>query len=266
MLPKTLDQAMPQTEPVLRTREDKANQKRKDEEHRTRRKDYLNHLGRCIPSWEKLTRPRILKKAVEYIQELLNPDVVVKSPEKLSTIHFKDIKEEKVYKRMKNEEYRMAMNEGYNLLRKWVPGTATSSRVEVLKKTVKYIEELQQRSAMKKREKRLKKQEKNIQEIEHKKKELETSQKAINTSPREPHSSPSEAEVVLARDPTGVSKRKITTMDAAVQTTSEAEWVTLDEVGSPEEKLPEFIPDEELLESRIPDFNSMEDFRQWIEL
>jgi hypothetical protein len=118
---------------------------------------------------------------------------------------------------------------------------------------VKYIKELENKIN--------EKESKRVKELQKKIKELETSQTAINTAPREPNSSPSEPEVVLASDPTGASKRKITTMDAAVQTTSEAEWVTLDEVGSPE-----FNPDEELLASGIPDFNSMEDFTQWIEL
>jgi hypothetical protein len=51
-------------------------------------------------------------------------------------------------------------------------------------------------------------------------------------------------------------RKTSSTMDAAVQTTSEAESAT------PEEELPE----EELLASGIPEFNSMEDFRQWLEL
>jgi hypothetical protein len=37
------------------------------------------------------------------------------------------------------------MKKGYNLLQKWVPGTAKSSRTEILKKTVKYIQELEKK-------------------------------------------------------------------------------------------------------------------------
>jgi hypothetical protein len=52
-------------------------------------------------------------------------------------------------------------------------------------------------------------------------------------------------------------RKTSSTMDAAVQTTSEAEEELL---GSPEEELLA-SPEEEL-----PEFNSMEDFRKWLEL
>jgi hypothetical protein len=67
---------------------------------------------------------------------------------------------------------------------------------------------------------------------------------------------------VVASTPTGASMRKTSsTMDAAVQTTSEAESVTPEEelLGSPEEEL--LASGEEL-----PEFNSMIDFRKWLEL
>jgi predicted RNase H-like nuclease (RuvC/YqgF family) len=161
---------------------------------------------------------------------------------------------------------------------KWVPGTTRSSRPEILKKTVNYIKKIQNKEKeiekAKKTEKYIKKLENKIKELEKellkkkvnyieelqkKIKELETSQTVIDRPPREPHSSPmdiSEPEVVL--DPTGAS-----TMD--VRTTSEAESVTPEEVGSAEEELLANL-EEELLASGIPDFNSMEDFIQWLEL
>ena len=171
--------------------------------------------------------------------------------------------------------YRKDISSGFNLLIKWVPGTETLIRGEILIETVNYIKKLQnelkevKEESLKNKIKELKKESKRVKELQKKIKELETSQTAIDTvsASREPHSSPSEPEVVktFASTPTGASMRKTSsTMDAAVQTTSEAESAT------PEEELPEeellVSPDEELLASGIPEFNSMEDFRQWLEL
>jgi hypothetical protein len=74
-------------------------------------------------------------------------------------------------------------------------------------------------------------------------------------------------------------KKTSFTMDAAVQTTSEAESVTPEEVGSPEEELlasPEekmellVRPEEEMeLLARVeelPEFNSVEDLTKWLEM
>jgi hypothetical protein len=89
-----------------------------------------------------------------------------------------------------------------------------------------------------------------IQELQKKIKELET-----------PQTHPSEPEVVL--DPTGAS-----TMD--VRTTT-PEWVTLEEELPAEEILANLEEEllanleEELLASELPDFNSMEDFTQWLD-
>ena len=140
--------------------------------------------------------------------------------------------------------YRKDISSGFNLLKKWVPYTEMLIRGEILIETVNYIKKLQNEI------KEVKKRVKYIKELEHKEnyiKELQKKIKELETPPREPH--PSEPEVVL--DPTGASTTS--TMDV---TTTTPEWVTLDEVGSPADEL--------LLE--IPDFNSMEDFTQWIEL
>jgi hypothetical protein len=132
-------------------------------------------------------------------------------------------KEVKEYSRRKNEEYRHELNSDFNLLRECVPGMKYLTRPKLLKKTVNYIQELQKKI-----------------------KELETSQ-----SPRVPQSSPSEPAVVKTFAITLM--KKITTMDAAVQTTSETESESQESLlASPEEKLPEF--------------NTIEEFGQWLKM
>jgi hypothetical protein len=110
--------------------------------------------------------------------------------------------DKKEYQKRKNEEYRQELNSDFNLLREWLPGTTKSSRTKLLKKTVNYIQELQKKI-----------------------KELETSQ----TPQREPY--PSEPVKTFAI----TLMKKITTMDAAVQTTSED--MTPEEVGRAEKEL-----------------------------
>ena len=119
-------------------------------------------------------------------------------------------KEMKEYSRRKNEEYRHELNSDFNLLRECVPGIKYLTRTKLLKKTVNYIQELQKKI-----------------------KELETSQRAIDTDSarREPHSSPSEPVKTFAI----TLMKKNTTMDAAVQTTSED--MTPEEVGRAEKEL-----------------------------
>jgi hypothetical protein len=150
-------------------------------------------------------------------------------------------KEARENRRRTCRSYRKDISSGFNLLKKWVPGTKELIRPEILIETVNYIKKLE--NEIKEVKKESKKRVNYIEELEKKIKELET-------PPREHH--PSEPEVVL--DPTGVSS----TMD--VRTTS----------PTPEEELPEeellANLEEELLESGIPDFNSMEDFIQYLEL
>ena len=64
--------------------------------------------------------------------------------------------------RKSNNAYNKRKMDGFNLLKKWVPGTETLSHPYILKKTAKYIQELEQRSPVEKRE-----------ELEQKIKELE---------------------------------------------------------------------------------------------
>jgi hypothetical protein len=162
-------------------------------------------------------------------------------------------KKRKQYKDRKYQDVkREKMTTAFNLLRECVPGiekvgvTNRLNRPDMMMKTVSYIKELQNeiKKESKKRVKELEHKENYIQELQKKIKELET-----------PQTHSSEPEIVLASDPTGASTSS--TMD--VTTTSEADWVALGDLG-------EFIPPEELLESGIPDFNSMEDFIQWIKL
>ena len=123
----------------------------------------------------------------------------------------KSLEEMRDYNIRKNQRYRDEMNSRFNLLRKWVPGTSTLSRLEILKRTVKYI-----------------------QELEHKIKELETSQNVMEI----PVSSEEEK---LLRSPD-----------------EEEEFLV-----SPEEEM-------ELLasgdEEELPEFNCIDDLRQWLEL
>jgi hypothetical protein len=204
--------------------------------------------------------------------ERLDPEMPQTQKKEVSSGKYKT--EDREHNKKRNQWYRDEINSGFNLLMKWVPGTTRSSRPEILKKTVNYIKKLQNKEKeiekAKKTEKYIKKLENKIKELEKellkkkvnyieelqkKIKELETSQ----TPPRESHSSQMEPEVVLASDPTGASTSS--TMD--VRTTSED--MTPEEVGSGEEELLANLQ-EELLESGIPDFNSMEDFTKWLEL
>jgi hypothetical protein len=244
-------------------------------------------------------------------------------------------KETRESKRKKVEGYRKEIVSGFNLLMKWVPGTETLIRAEILMETVNYIKKLQNEikevkeeslkkskeleNKIKELEKELLKKKVNyIKELQKKIKELEkespmectpqspkdmdsapkitlhhynsksTEQHCTDSAPREPlmleiTSSPMETDIsepemahptvkTFASTPTGASMRKTSsTMDAAVQTTSEAESVTPEEelLGSPEEEL--LVSPEEEMEllasgEELPEFNSMEDFRQWLEL
>jgi hypothetical protein len=129
------------------------------------------------------------------------------------------IKETKERERVFCQDYRNAMKKGYNLLQKWVPGTARSSRPEILKKTVKYIQELE-------------------------KIKLENSQKDKDS-----------AEALIPQE-TAVSIPKPVSSEEEKLLRSPEEFLV-----SPEEEMELLASGEEL-----PDFNSMEDFIQWMEL
>jgi hypothetical protein len=96
---------------------------------------------------------------------------------------------------------------------------------------------------------------------------------------REPHTSQTDISEpdfipVVASTPTGASLRKTScVMDAEVQTTSEAESDILSQeeklLASPEEEL--LVSPEEEMEllasgEELPEFNWIEDLRQWLEL
>jgi hypothetical protein len=179
----------------------------------------------------------------------------------------KDKKEKKEQKRKIDKAYNKKKADGFNLLKKWVPGTKKFSRIDLLMETVNYIKELE--NEIKEVKKESKKRVNYIEELEKKIKELET-----------PQTHPSEPEVVL--DPTGVS----CTMD--VRTTSPTQEEELPEeellanleeelLASEEELLAnleeELLANEEELLANleeellaIPDFNSMEELRRWLEL
>jgi uncharacterized coiled-coil protein SlyX len=224
----------PQTRRDIReNNRSRAEKKRSHEEkYRNMRMDELNLVRKCIPISEKLTRPQILKNAANYIQQLLNPDFMAQDQEKLP--RRPDIKETKERERVFSQDYRNAMKKGYNLLRKWVPDTARSSTQELLKKTVKYIQELEQRSPVEKR---------GIQELEQKIKELEKeSEKKENY---------------------------IKGLEAKIKELETSEEEKL--LRSPEEEEEFLVSPEEEMEllaslEELPDFNNMEDFIQWLEL
>jgi chromosome segregation ATPase len=208
---------------------------------------------------------------------------MVEPQEMLPETQKKDIKEHKEYIRIKSEEYRNVMKEGYNLLREWVPGTANLSRLELLKKTVKYIQELQQKdgSTMERKKKGIqelehkikelekelfKKQENYIKELEHKEnyikeleqkiKELETSQTALShrsfIEDKENYIKELEHKIKeLETSQTALSHRSFTDLDTGLSEMVDATSMEISE--------------EELLASGIPEFNSFEHFRQWLD-
>ena len=298
-------------------------------DYRKRQTKGFNLLKKCVPGIEKLSHPHMLIEIVNYIKELQNkvnekectdsaqrePLMPDSYPTDLDTgISEKRNKEKRVY--------RKDMRKGFNLLRKCLPGTARSSRPETLMKTVRYIKELENK--VKEKES---KRENYIKELENKIKELETSQTVMDTdsAPREPHRSLTDLDTglisyssemadlttVVATTRTGASESSRETscvmddhavileslrnkilstpkgtseswretsspMDVTVRTTSEAEWV----IASPEEELPEFNTVEDLRqwlglsmddtttseEEELPELNTAEDLRQWLGL
>ena len=201
--------------------------KRMDEKLRKMRNVELDLLRECIPGTEKLTRPQLLTNAANYIQQLLNPNSMAQDQVKIPGGYNR--KDHRENNRVYCQGYRNVMKEGYNLLRKWVPGTSTLSRVELLKRTVKYIQELEQRSPVKKIK-------------------LETSQNDTDSAqPLRPHRSFTSEMVdgtVVASTPMEIG---------ASESVSSEEFLR-----SPEELLAN--PEE------LPELNNMEDFIQWLEL
>jgi hypothetical protein len=86
----------------------------------------------------------------------------------------KHTKETREHNRKVNEGYRNDISSGYNLLMKWVPGTETLIRPDILMKTVNYIKELQNKIKDVKKEslKESKKRVNYIKELENKIKEV----------------------------------------------------------------------------------------------
>ena len=220
----------PQTRPPQTRRDIREYYKRMDEKLRKMRNVELDLLRECIPGTEKLTRPQILTNAANYIQKLLNPDSMAQDQAKIPGGY--NSKDHRENNRVYCQGYRNVMTEGYNLLRKWVPGTSTLSRVELLKRTVKYIQELEQRSPVEKR---------GIQELEQKIKELEK-----ESEKKENYIKGLEAKI----------KELETSEEEKLLRSPEEEFLV-----SPEEEM-------ELLESpeELPEFNCIEDLRQWLEL
>jgi hypothetical protein len=177
-------------------------------------------------------------------------------------------KEDRERNRKKNQWYRDEINSGFNLLMKWVPGTKTLIRTEIFTETVNYIKKLQneikevKKESLKKSKKRenyikelekelLKKKVNYIEELQNKIKELETSQTAIDTDCTD------SAQPLMSQEMVDGTVAVSTPMEIRVSSDEEEEEL----LGSPEEEMELLESGEELLE-----FNSMEDFRQWLEL
>jgi hypothetical protein len=122
--------------------------RRKNEEYRSDKKYLYNLLRELVPGTKHLSRPQLLKKTANYIQELLNPDFIPGPQEKLPRAHKKDIKDYREYRNIKMKEYRNEEISGFNLLRKCVPGTAKLTEIKLMEKTVNYIQEVLKKSPM----------------------------------------------------------------------------------------------------------------------
>jgi hypothetical protein len=296
-----LPQTQLQTKKIMEyTKERREYSRRKNEEYRNKRNDGYDLLREWVPGTEKLTRPQLLKKTVNYIQDLLKKineeSIMVEPQEMLPQTQKKDIKERRDYMKIRNEEYRNELKSGFNLLRKWVPGTANLGRIKLLKKTVKYIQELQnkikdgstmeckkrvnyiqelehkikelEKELFKKQEnyiKELEHKENYIKELEHKIKELETSQMETALSHRSFTdldtglcSSEMVGQLETSQMETALSHRSFTDLDTGLCSSEMVGLTTSMEISVSSE--------EELLASGIPEFNSMEHFRQWLEL
>jgi hypothetical protein len=205
---------------------------------------------------------------------LIQPQTQKEKPTKKSRKYTKETRERN---RKHNGVYIKKKIDGFNLLKKWVPGTETSTRPALLMETVNYIKELLNKVNEKECTQQAPKDMGSAPKIT-----VHHYGKKQDSALREPHTSQtdiSEPEVVktFASTPTGASMRKTSsTMDAAVQTTSEAESVTPEEelLGSPDEELlanleEELLASEEELlasEEELPEFDWTEDLRQWLEL
>ena len=130
---------------------------------------------------------------------------------------------------------------------KWVPGTETLIRAEILMETVNYIKTLQEE---------IKEVKKKSKELEKKIKELETSETVMDTnSALMPHRSFRDMD-------TGLISSEMVDGTVVVSTPMERP------VSSEEEKLLRGLNEGELLLSpeELPEFNSVEDLRKWLGL
>jgi uncharacterized coiled-coil protein SlyX len=289
---------MPQTQ-----REDiRAYNRRAEEKYRNKRKDGLDLLRKCIPGTEKLSGPQILKNAVNYIQQLLNPNFMVQDQEMLRKRHKKDSKEHREKNRIKSQQYRNVTKEGYNLLRKWVPGTSTLSKIDLLKKAAKYIQELEQRSPVKKRgiqelEQKIKELEKECEKKENYIKGLEAKIKELETSHRDTAIIPTDLQTDIDIMPMGTGLSSLMAAYLSEPNSPEiAEPDNLWDIWEPERgeeslttfatpprglNTPTFSPvkmfslmeeegeTEESVsheEEELPEFNTIEDLKQWLGL
>jgi DNA-binding transcriptional MerR regulator len=181
-------------------------------------------------------------------------------------------------------DYRKRQTKGFNLLEKCVPGIEKLSHPDMLTKTVKYIKELQNEikevkeeslkkskeleNKIKELEKELLKKKVNyIEELQKKIKEIETWQ--TGTPPREPHRSLTDTSE-MADLGTGASESSPTTDDHSVILKSLKNKILASPTGASEAESDILTSQESLLasteEEELPEFNNVEDLREWLGL
>jgi hypothetical protein len=210
-------------------------------------------------------------------------------------------KETREHLRKHNGVYRNEITTGFNLLKKWVPGTETLTRPALLMSAVNYIKELLNKV------KELEKESTPLKDCEtgmERDSVPNTEQNCTDSTPREPlmpeiNSSPMETDIsepemvdrtpVVVSTPMEIGASEEIPESVIVSPEEEEELLVSPEeeeelLVSPEEEEELLVsPDEEeellvspeeeeeLLRSpdekeELPEFNSIEDLRQWLEL
>ena len=248
--------------------------------------------------------PKVDRLGSQKIDIMPYPNVSVNCTVQLERLHpYKFIQDTRERNKQKNQWYRDEINSGFNLLMKWVPGTTKSSRPDILKKTVNYIQKLQEkeieraektRKYIEELEQRLPVKKRVIKELEHRIKELENTQTALShrSFTQENYIKELEHKDNYIKELEQKIKELETWqtpgtypsephLDLNVRTTSEAKEELPEEKLLPKEELlasgecTKLLPAEEeliadfnleLLVSPLPELKSMEDFTQWLEL
>jgi hypothetical protein len=200
--------------------------------------------------------------------ERLDPAMPKTQKEKPTKRIRKHTKETREHHRKVNEVYRKEINSGFNLLMKWVPGTETSTRPDIMKKTVNYIKELLNK----------------VKELE-KESPMECTPQTPTGMERDSVPNTDCTDSALREPLIPHSSYSSEMVDGTVVVSTPMEIGASEEIResvilSPEEELLRSVDEEELLvspeeemellasldEEELPEFNSIEDVRQWLEL